>query len=82
MYFIGNIIFSSYIYREYRKYIKYKPIFDDKTNQTINLHDLYPEFRRYDNLSYFRILFGLIFFFWFKIIFVNIILLITIIWLK
>jgi hypothetical protein len=38
------------------------------SEKMINIHDRYPEFRRNDNISFPRILFGFIFLFWIRII--------------
>ena len=67
-YIIFNFIWSVKLSKKYKKFIKEKPIFDEQTKQTVNLHDLYPEFKRYDSISFYRIFLGLVFFFWFKMI--------------
>lgn len=39
---------------------------DDAEYEKINIHDTYPEFRRYDELSFFRIFIGIQFIFWIR----------------
>ena len=68
VYVFGNFIWSLKLYKRYKLFITEKQFFDEKTNQTKNLHDEYPEFKRYDNISFLRIFLGLIFFCWFKMI--------------
>jgi len=68
VYCFGNFIWSLKLYRRYKQFITEKQYFDEVTNQTRNLHDIYPEFKRYDNLTFLRVFLGLIFFFWFKMI--------------
>ena len=67
LYFLLNFIWSIYLYLEYLKYVNEKLVFDEKSQKCVNLHDLYPDFRRYDNITYFRFLFGVTFLFWIKL---------------
>lgn len=69
VYVLGNFFLALKIYKEYNKYISPLLRYDEKTQQMINLHDLYPEFRKTDKVSFNRIFFGLIFFTWWKISF-------------
>jgi len=82
IYCTGNFIFSLCLYKKYRLYKNEKLIFDEKTNETKNLHDLYPEFRRYDDISFIRIFLGLVLFVWIKILIAVIIVLNLSLWLK
>lgn len=68
IYCFGNFIWSLKLYKKYKIYITEKQFFNEKSNQIKNLHDEYPEFKRYDNISFLRIFLGLIFFFWLKMI--------------
>lgn len=60
--------------RFYERNIAIIPNNDDELNNTndfkyenINIHDNYPEFRRYDNLSFSRIFLGMIFLIWIRV---------------
>jgi len=60
----------------YDKKININPINDDESKSTndfkyenVNIHDNYPEFRRYDNLSFSRIFLGMIFIIWIRLTF-------------
>jgi hypothetical protein len=70
IYIVFNIYLSKVIYKHTRRY--YRPITVEEENEdgvkSISLHDKYSEFSRKDNFSYFRILFGLIFLFWIRLI--------------
>jgi hypothetical protein len=68
IYFVYNIFLSYKIYKHTRSY--FKPIITDepKTGTTFNLHEKYVEFSRKDNVSYLRILFGMIILFWIRFI--------------
>jgi hypothetical protein len=68
IYILINFLFALKIYRNYNKFIKDKFIVDPKTNREISFHELYPEFKKNDKVSFLRIFLGLIFFFWIKFI--------------
>jgi hypothetical protein len=68
IYIIINFLFGLKIYRNYQKFIKDKFIIDSKTNREISFHEFYPEFKKDGNVTFLRIFFGLIFFFWIKLI--------------
>lgn len=53
-----NTILAILIYRKYKIYVNPK-IIRNSNNEEYNLHDKYPEFKRYDNVSFIRIIFGL-----------------------
>jgi hypothetical protein len=65
-----NIIFSIKLYTKTRIY--FRPVIvndsDNTTEKLINIHDKFTEFSRKDNISFPRILFGLIFLFWIRMI--------------
>ena len=68
LYIVLNFIFSINIYTNYRKFKRNKKVTDPATNKEIDVNELYPEFIRNDDIGFFRVFFGLVFFFWFKII--------------
>jgi 1-acyl-sn-glycerol-3-phosphate acyltransferase len=65
-----NFILSIWVYNYGKKFYRNKQIpeeFAIKYGKNGDVHLNYPEFRRYDKLNYFRLLFGLIFLFWIRL---------------
>lgn len=48
--------------------LKFYYDFQQNQPKSLNKHDKYPEFKRYDKFSFLRILFGFIFLFWIRIL--------------
>lgn len=75
-YFIVNLLLSFKIYNFQKKFYEINktntltnneaPVSSDIEYGNINIHDNYPEFRRYDKLSFIRIFLGLLFLFWIR----------------
>lgn len=69
-YLAFTFFISLYSYRMMEKYFNpviIKNIDPNGKEDEQNLHDLYPEFRRYDKLSFIRLFLGYYFYFWVKI---------------
>ena len=66
-YLFANIVLSVIIHRKYKKYVNPKLI-KDTNNELYNLHDKFPEFKRYDNISFLRIFIGMLFMVWIRLL--------------
>jgi len=77
-YIFINLLISIKVYKFQKKFyesLKTNTLPNNAVNiskdivyENINIHDNYPEFRRYDELSFLRIFFGMIFLFWVRFI--------------
>lgn len=65
-YTILNIVCSYLLYYRMLKFFNPKYI-TEKSGRTINIHDLYPEWKQYKTISYWRFLYGFTFFVWIRI---------------
>lgn len=65
-YIVFNIICSYLLYKRQNKFFVPKYI-TDKSGRTINIHESYPEWKQYKEISYFRYLFGFTFFVWIRL---------------
>lgn len=90
-YVLLNLFLSFKVYnfqKKFYEHIKTNTPINNGTNlskdieyENINIHDNYPEFRRYDELSFLRIFLGMLFLFWIRfslIIFLNFIMFIVV----
>jgi hypothetical protein len=69
-YLIFNLWFSYYVYNYSRKFYEPKIVPDNKQG-SIDIHDKYPEYKRYDQVSFLRIFFGLTFLVWIRLILIT-----------
>jgi hypothetical protein len=72
-YILLNLVLALYMKSFGKKFYDYVPINKDPTDtdditSSNNAHNQYPEFRRYDNFSFWRLFLGLIFLFWIRMI--------------
>ena len=64
-YFLINLLIAIWVKRKFSIFKREKLIYD-KNGILVNIHDEYSEFKRHDELSFFRLLIGLNIFLWIK----------------